>query len=178
MSEWQDRAVEYAADVHVAAVRAGPRGLLVAAGWCLFPFAVATVLHPEDAIGAQYRLQGLHAPGVLTAQQMAAGFIEALAALAVLAGFQLAGTALFYRRVRLDGAAVAAPTLWPLAALLPGVIGNAAWFVATQTFDLGGCIVGLSSIALTVGAEAVCEQLGRDFVFGPATGAHPPIQTW
>jgi hypothetical protein len=54
-----------------------------------------------------------------------------------------------------------------------GVLGNAAWFVSTQQFDLGGCIVGLSSIALTVGAETVCEQLGRDFVFGPAQGQHP-----
>jgi hypothetical protein len=173
------RAGAYAADISVAYPRAGFLGGLVAAGWVAFPFAVATVLHPEDAVRAQLKLQGEYAHGVLTAQQIGFGLVEALFVLAVLAGCQLVATTLFYRRVRLDGEAVAAPPLWPLAGLLSGVIGNAAWFIGTGFhLDAAGLVIGLTPVALTVGAEMICEQLGRDFVFGPATGAHPAIQTW
>jgi len=180
MNSFRDRAGAYAADVQVAYVRAGVTGWLVALGWIAFPFALQTLLHPGDAIGAQYALQGLTPPQLLTAQQIAVGFVETVFALGVLMLFQLVNTVLFYRRAQLSGAAVATPTLWPLAAVLPGVIGNAAWFVGTGSFDLTGCLIGLSPIALTVAAEMVCNQLGRDFVLGLAVaGQHPSqSQSW
>ena len=105
---------------------------------------------------------------------MSTGFIEALFALAALAAFQLIGTVLFYRRAQLEvGGPVAQPPLWPLAAFTAGILGNAAWFAGTGAFDLGGCIVGLSSAALTIGGEILCEHLGHELVFGPAQGQHP-----
>jgi hypothetical protein len=53
------------------------------------------------------------------------------------------------------------------------VFGNAVWFVALGYFDFTGCVISFGSTAFTIIAEYVCEQLGRDFVFGPATGFHP-----
>jgi hypothetical protein len=133
-------------------------------------------------IGWQYKWHGHHVPHFLTAQQLSAGFVTALVALALLVAFQLVCTVLFFRRAQLGGAKLAAPALWPLAAVLAGVLGNAAWFVGTGAFDVGGCVVGLSSAALTVGIEMVVENLGRDFVLGfSATNEHPPqpqFQTW
>jgi hypothetical protein len=173
-NQFLEHAGVYAAEVQVAYVRAGFVGVLVALGWLLFPFAVQTVLHPGDAIRLQYVLQGQHVPHALTAQQTSVGLVEALFALGVLVMFQLVGTVLFYRRARLTGAQhVAAPALWILAALSAGVLGNAAWFVGTGYFDPAGFVVGFTSAALTVGGEMLCEQLGRDFVFGPASGQHP-----
>ena len=158
----------------MAYARNGALGWMVAAGWLLVPAAVQTVFHPQDAIRALARLQGLPKPHVLTAQQLSVGFIEAVFALVLLGACQLIGTILFYRRAQLEvGGAVAQPALWPLAAFTAGILGNAAWFVGTGAFDLGGCIVGLSSAAMTVGGEILCEHLGHDFVFGPAQGQHP-----
>jgi hypothetical protein len=171
MSMLGDQTAIYAAQLQVASVRAGPLGPVVAGGWLVFPFGVATVMHPTDAIRLQSFLEGHRLPHVyaFTAQQAAAGFIEALFGLAALTGFQLVCTVLFYRRAQLlTGGPVAAPALWPLAAFCAGILGNAAWLVGTGAFDLGGCIIGLSSAALTVGGEILCENLGRDFVFGRA----------
>jgi hypothetical protein len=165
----------YAAESHVAFARAGLYGWLVALGWVVFPFAVATVLHPGDAIWAQLRIQGLRVPHVFTAQQETVGRIEAVIALAVLVMFQLVGTVLFYRRAQLNGAKVAAPPLWAWAAVLAGVLANAAWFFGTGYFDIGGCLAGLSSAALTVGCEMVVEKLGREFVCGVAQPGHSPL---
>jgi hypothetical protein len=171
---FQDDLGMYAADVHVAYVRAGWLGGAVALGWLVVPVAVQTVFHPGDAIWAQLVLQGLPVPASFTAQQLGAGVIEALMALAVLAGFQLAGTVLFYRRAQLQVAGpVAQPPLWVLAAFTSGILGNCAWFIGTQAFDWFGCMVGLTSLALTVGGEMLCEWLGREVVFGPAlAGPH------
>jgi hypothetical protein len=169
-----DQAGIYAADVQVAYARNGALGWLVAAGWVAVPYAVQTVFHPSDAVKALAVLQGLPKPQFFTAQQLGVGFIEAIFALAVLAAALLVGTILFYRRAQLEvGGPVAQPALWPLAAFTAGILGNAAWLVGTGYFDIGGCIVGLSSAALTIGGEVLCEQLGRDFVFGSAQGQHP-----
>jgi hypothetical protein len=175
-NNYEAQARIYAAKVQESAIRAGPVLVgLVAAGWIAFPFAVQTVLHPSDAIALQYAVQGQRVPRVFTAQQETVGFIEAVLALAVLVMFQLVGTVLFYRRAKMDGASVATPALWPLAALLAGVVGNAAWFLGTGQFDVGGCLVGLSSAALTVGGEMLCNRLGREFVMGvPAQPWHSP----
>jgi hypothetical protein len=92
----------------------------------------------------------------------------------------LVGTRLFYRYARLTNAErIAAPALWPLAALLTGIFGNAGWLAATGQLDPVGGLIGFSSMALTVGAEWLMEGLGSDFVFGRAQGAHPPVnQSW
>jgi hypothetical protein len=172
MDSFRDRAGIYVSDVQVAYVRAGVPGWLVALGWIVFPFALQTLLHPGDAIRLQYVLQGQTPPHILTAQQTGVGFVETVFALAVLILFQLVNTVLFYRRAQMSGAAVATPVLWPLAALLPGVIGNALWYVWTGYFDRTGFLIGLTPVVLTVAAEMLCNQLGRDFVLGLAVAGH------
>jgi hypothetical protein len=170
-----DALARHAAEVQVGAVRSPGFLCMVAIGWFLFPVTLQTLLHPGDIIGAQDRLQGRPWPTSVTVQQLGVGFVETLFLLAALMLFQLVCTVLFYRRVRLSGASVARPFLWPLAAFAVGVIGNACWFVCTGSFDPAGCVIGFTSSAVTILAENICEQLGRDFVFGPATGQHPPV---
>jgi len=145
----------------------------VALGWCLFPLFLATLAHPSDVIRLMAKLQGLPKPHQFTSHQLASGFVQAVFALIVLIVFQLVGTVMFYRRARLfNVGAVAAPVLWPLAALT-GILGNAAWLVGTAQFDLIGCLIGFSSVVLAEVCESVTNRLGRDFVFGPAlTGQH------
>jgi hypothetical protein len=157
----------YASELQVAAVRAGWIVWLVAAGWIAFPFALASLLHPGDVINLHYVLQGEAPHQILTARQMCLGFVEAVFALAILLLLQLVSIVLFYRRAQVFGATVATPALWPVSALLPGLIGNMLWFVFTRQFDVSGLVIGLAPMAVTFAAERLCEQLGRDFVFGP-----------
>jgi hypothetical protein len=103
MSNLGDQFSLYAAQTQVAYVRAGWLGAAVTAGWLAFPVAVAMVIHPSDAIKVGAFLQGLPRPQVFTMEQLAAGFIEAVIALAVLAAFQLGCTIGFYRRAQMLG---------------------------------------------------------------------------
>jgi hypothetical protein len=172
---FQDDLGNYAADAHVAYVRAGWLGGAVAVGWLLVPVAVQTVFHPGDAFWLlQLKLHGSPVPASFTASQLAIGFIEAVIGLVLLASLQLAGTIWFYRRAQLQVTGpVAQPPLWILAAITSGILGNCAWFIGTQAFDLFGGFVGLTSLVLTVGGEMLCESLGREVVFGPAlAGPH------
>jgi hypothetical protein len=166
--KFSDHAGIYAAQIHVAESRSRPWLWLVAVGWVVTPFLVRTVtMNPSDMIWLQYVVQGLPLPPHgFTEQQAVAGFVEAAFALAVLMLLQLCGTVMFYRRAALDIGPVTTPTLWPMAALLPGVLGNAAWLAWTGQFDLAGCLVGMSPAALTVGAEVVVNRLGKTFVYG------------
>lgn len=169
------KAGAYMNEVGAASSRASGYAVAVAMGWLACPFAVATVMHPEDALRLQYKLQGLVVPHSFTAQQLGFGLIEALAALFVLVLLQLVGTVLFYRAAKMDGVAAATPNLWPLALFVAGIVGNAAWFFGTGAFDLAGCITGLTSTALTVGAEITCNWLGKEFVFGPGPAAQAQV---
>lgn len=175
MDNFREVAGQYVTDLEVALVRARRVAWLVALGWVMFPIALATLLRPGDVIYAQYKFQGMTPPEFYTAQQLSAGFIEAVFLLGVLALMQIVGTVLFYRFAQItDGDTVATPALWPCAALLPGVIGNALWFVCLGYVDVTGIILGLGPIALTYLCERLCEHLSRDFVFGPAlAGQHP-----
>ncbi|HVB15430.1 MAG TPA: hypothetical protein VNF04_02750 [Stellaceae bacterium] len=163
-----DQAGIYAAQLHVAETHSRPWLWVVAVGWIVCPFLVRTVLmNPGDMIWAQYVAQGLSLPSHgFTAQQTAVGFVEAVVALAVLLLLEFCATVMFYRRAALDLGPVATPTLWPLAALLPGVLGNAAWLAWSGSFDLAGCLIGGSSAYLTVGVEIIINRLGKDFVYG------------
>jgi hypothetical protein len=156
----------YAATVHVAEAKSRPWLWVVALGWGAFPFVLRTVLvNPGDMIWLQDYAQGLAPPPSFTAQQTGVGLVEAVITLAVLVMWQLIATTAFYRRAALDvGGPVATPPLFPLAALLPGVVGNAAWLGGTGYFDLTGCLIGLSPVALTVGCEFIVNRLGKKTV--------------
>jgi hypothetical protein len=161
--------------MQVAFVRAGFIGWFVAAGWIAFPFVLASLLHPGDVINLHYVLQGVAPQKILTVRQMSLGFVETVIALGVLLLLQLVAIVLFYRRAQVYGATrIATPALWPCAAILPGVIGNALWFVFTRgQFDATGLVIGLAPMALTFAVELLCEKLGRDFVLGPrVAGLH------
>jgi hypothetical protein len=163
----------YSAELQVALVRAKWIAPLVALGWIVFPFVLASLLHPADVINLHYVLQGEPKHKIMTAQQMAADFVEAVIALAVILLLLQVGIVLFYRHAQVHGTRIATPAIWPLAVLLPGVIGNALWFVFTRQFDASGLVIGLAPMAVTFFAERLCERLGRDFVFGPhLAGAH------
>jgi len=161
-----DQAGVYAAKVHVAEAKSRPWLWVVVLGWAAFPFLLRTVLvNPSDMIWLQDWAQGLAVPLSFTDKQTTVGFVEAVIALAVLVMWQLIATTAFYRRAALDlGGPVATPPLFPLAALLPGVIGNAAWLGGTGYFDLAGCLIGLSPVALTVGCEIIVNRLGKKTV--------------
>jgi hypothetical protein len=74
---------------------------------------------------------------------------------------------MFYRRSALDMGTVATPVLWPLAALLPGILGNAAWYAwSGGVFDLQGCLIGLSPTWLAFGGELIINRLGKNFIYG------------
>jgi len=172
MEHFKNKAGAYASDLQVAGMRAPLFALPVAAGWGVFPFALQTVMHPQDAIKLQLKLQGVPVPHVLTSQQLGFGLFEAVLALGVLVLVQLVCTVLFYRKAQMHGASVATPALWALAAC-SGLIGDAAWWYFTGVFDPSGGIVGLSSAALTVIGELLCNKLGREFVLGIAASSMP-----
>jgi hypothetical protein len=161
-----DQAGDYVSQVHVADAKSRPWLYVVALGWGAFPFLLRTVLvNPGDMIWLQDWAQGLSVPLSFTDTQTTVGLVEAVIALAVMVMWQLIATTAFYRRAALDqGGPVATPPLFPLAALLPGVLGNAAWLGGTGYFDLTGCLIGLSPVALTVGCEIVVNRLGKNTV--------------
>jgi hypothetical protein len=163
-----DQAGEYVALLHAADKASRPWLYLVGAGWVVCPVLVRTVLlNPSDMIWLQDVLQGVPLPHEFTAQQSAAGEFWAVIALVVLLLVQLVGTTMFYRRSALDmGGPAATPVLWPMAALVPGVLGNAAWLTWTGEFDFLGCLIGLSPAWLTFGGEIVINRLGKTFVYG------------
>jgi hypothetical protein len=162
----------YMGDVAEAASRASGAMVAVAVGWAAFPFAVQTAFfHPSNAIKLQFKLQGLPPPHAFTSQQITAGCIEAVVALAVLALCQTVFTVLFYRWAEMAGKPLTTPALWPLAAVGVGVFGNAAWLLKPGAFGVGGCMIGLSSAVLAVIAQIVVNSLGREFVMGPANAA-------
>lgn len=167
--DFSDHVGKYAEHLHDAEAKSRPWLWLVAAGWIICPFLLRTAaLNPADMIWLQYKLQGLVLPPYgFTAQQTAAGFVEAVIALAVLMLVQLTATVMFYRRSALDIGPVATPPLWPLAALLPGVLGNALWVAFSPgTVDWQGILVGLSPAWLAFGAEVFVNRLGKNFVYG------------
>jgi hypothetical protein len=171
LAKYKEDFGEYAATVQVASTRGGPYTAAVAFGWVICPFVVQTVMHPTDAIWLQLKFEGLPVPQFFTAQQAASGFVMAVFALCVLVLMQMVCTVLFYRRAKMEGASVATPTLWPLAAAW-GLIADAVWWYATG-FDPSGGIVGMSSAVLTVAGEMLVNKLGREFVNPSAQSSQP-----
>jgi hypothetical protein len=161
MDAWGRDLGRYYGSLVEAFQRAVAPVLVIAVGWLLYPVALQTVVHPADAAGFGYWMEGQPVPRFFTSQALIAGEIKALLALAGLSLVLLVAVVLFYRQVKF------AVPIWPLAAVLVGVFGNGVWWGSTGYFDLLGALAGLTPLAMTVGCEAVCEKLGQDFVFGP-----------
>ena len=172
----------YAAQLQVAFVRAfkrdkGLTAFLLSLCWLLLPFLFQTLLHPGDMIVAEYSLQGLRVPQLVTPHQWYFAITVTLFLLAVLALCQFCCTTLFYRHALLTAPRAATPQLWPLAALLTGVAGNAAWFVGLGVIDPSGIVIGFISTGLAIVAEIIVDALGHDFVLGSrASNIHPQMR--
>ena len=86
----------------------GVLGYLLVVIWLLYPVAIATILHPTDAVGFQAWLQGMDIPRYVSRRAVDAGFLEALLALAVLFLFHLVIVTLIYRLYSDHGSLLAA----------------------------------------------------------------------
>lgn len=178
MNSFSDSVGQYFAELHAALDRAGWMAtLLLLPGWLVLPWVAQSLLHPLDVVKLGYALHGLPLPHTATARQLTVGIGETAMVLAGVGLWQLVVTVAFYRKAQIFGFRVATPRLWPVAALLVGGIGNLCWFIglsAAQS-DFSGYVMGLTSTAVAISIEMLCERLGRDFVVGPPTGFHPPI---
>lgn len=151
---------DYFGDLHAACSRAKLLVVVMIAGWLSWPVAVATVFHPTQAIGFQFWMQSEPVPRFYTWSQATAGTIDAAIGLFGVTIVMLGATVLFYRSAKFW------VKLWPMPAVLIGVIGNAGWWIDKAFFDRPGVLLGFSAVALALFCEAVCEHLGADFVFG------------
>src|SRR5262249_44135302 len=124
------------------------------------PVLGQTVEHPMDAAGFWYWLNSEAVPHSFSSHEIVRGEFTALLVGAGVLFVNLVTTTLFYRRTQFW------VSLWPLAALLVGGIGNAGWFFGTGYWDNTGALAGFMPAALAGGAMALCQNLGADFVFG------------
>ena len=113
----------------VALRRAGILKWLIIVCWFLVPVLGQTIMHPTDAAGFWYWLNSQHPPRFYSSQEVVRGEFTAVLALGAVIFVYLVAITLFYRRAQYFLA------LWPIAALLVGVIGNAGWWFDTS--DIG-----------------------------------------
>jgi hypothetical protein len=166
LEEW----VRYYSHLTVAFERAWGLLCLIALDWLLVPVALKMVVHPDHVMGFEYWLQGQAVPQFYTSQMLSVGEIKALSALVILCLLMLGLVVLFYRKIDF------ALTLWPVAVVVIGVLGNGIWWLGTGAFDATGALVGLAPAAAAVVCHGVCEQLGQDFIFGK--GKRPQYNPW
>jgi hypothetical protein len=133
---------------------------VIVATWFLVPFLGQTVVHPSDAAGFWYWLNSQPVPRSFSSHEIVRGEFTTALALGGVLFVNLVATTLFYRRAQFW------LSLWPLAALLVGGIGNAGWWLGTGAWDNAGAMAGLWPAGLAGGAMALCQNLGADFVFG------------
>jgi hypothetical protein len=126
----------------------------------MYPFAIQTMFHPEDAVGFQQWIQGLPVSHYITSQAKAWGFMTAMFALAFLLAVHFIVLLLIYRQTQ------KAFSSWVVALLIVGGLANGVWWLRTGYFDAWGAMAGLSPILLVIAIEAVMEKLGKDFIFG------------
>jgi hypothetical protein len=145
------------------------RGLTasIAALWCLLPWTVQMALHPADMIRLQRWLEGEPIPSGFGAQQLFAGEVAAWLTLAALVLLLLGLLTVLYHRLQF------AVTLWPIAGIVLGIIGNLLWARAFHFYDLQGIAAGLFPAALTLIWQRAAEGWAQNFVFG--SGNRPPF---
>jgi hypothetical protein len=134
--------------------------------WLLLPFTAQLVAHPDDVIRLQHRLDGEAIPSVFGAQQLFAGEVMAWLTLAALVLLLLGLLTVLYHRLQF------AVTLYPVAGIAFGVIGNLLWAHALGFADVPGMIAGLFPAVLTVIWQRAAEGWAQNFVFG--RGNRPP----
>ena len=144
----------------IALRRAGLLKWLIVTCWFLVPVLGQTIMHPNDAAGFWYWLNGQHQPRFYSSQEVVRGEFTAVLSLGAVIFVYLVAVTLFYRRAQYFLA------LWWLAAILVGVVGNSAWLFGTGYWDSTGALAGFFPAAMAGIATGVCERLGANFVFG------------
>jgi hypothetical protein len=132
----------YYESVVIGMRRGGFLSWVIVASWFLIPILAQTIMHPSDAAGFWYWLNGQHVPRYYSSHEIVRGEFTTVLVLAGVLFANLVATTLFYRRTQFW------LSLWPLAALLVGVIGNAGWWFGTGTWDSAGALVGWMPAAL------------------------------
>jgi hypothetical protein len=148
--------------------RAGALSIVLVAIWIMYPFAVQTVFHPQDAIGFQAWMQGLPVSRYITDRAAHAGVFTALLVLAGLSLLQFVVTLLIYRAVKFSF------ETWLLALILIGGVGNGIWWLATGYWDPIGAFAGVTPLFLMVACQTACEKFGMKIIFGE--GVRPQVE--
>jgi hypothetical protein len=145
--------------VHETVDRCLALSLSIVLVWCLLPFSAQFVLHPDDVIRLQHRLEGFPVPTQFTGQQMLIGEISAVVTIAALTLLLLGLLTVLYHRLSYY------VVLWPIGLVLFGLIGNGIWRYFGFTY-IEGMIVGFVPAALTLIWQRAAEGWAADFVFG------------
>lgn len=132
----------------------------ILAVWFLVPWTVQFMLHPDDVIRLQHWVAGETIPSDFTTHQFVAGEIAACITLVALVLLLLGVLTVFYHRLQF------AVTVWPLAGLIFGVVGNLLWEHYLRFIDQQGIAAGLVPAALTLIWQRAAEGWAQDFVFG------------
>ena len=128
--------------------------------WFLLPWCAQMVVNPDDVIRLQHVLQGLGLPAEFGKQQLHYGMASAILAIVAL-GLLLVGLlTVLYHRI---GEAF---TLWPVAVIAFGVVGNLAWGYKFGFIDQQGIAAGFVPAVLTIAWQWSAERWARNFVFG------------
>ena len=128
--------------------------------WFLQPWALQMMLHPADVIRLRHWLEGEPVPRDVSTQQLFAGEITACVTLAVLVLLTIGLLTVLYHRLQFS------VTLYPVAGLTLGVVGNLLWTHALGFVDPQGIAVGLFPAVLSAFWQRAAESWAQDFVFG------------
>jgi hypothetical protein len=138
--------------------------------WFLLPFITQMVIHPDDVIRLQHYIEGNEIPRSFGAQQITVGLFYAVTMIVVLGLLLLGLLTVLYHRLQF------ALTVWPVAAIALGLIGNLIWSqILAKQFpqgDLPGILVGFGPAIVTIVWQRAAEGWAQDFVFG--RGQRPP----
>lgn len=160
MSRWLGSVTEAARLARILAAS-------IAALWCALPFTLQFMLHPGDVIRLQRWFEGQPIPTEFSAQQLFTGEITACLILAGLVLLLLGLLTVLYHQLQF------AVTLWPVAAISLGLIGNFWWLLGLGFYDLQGIAAGLVPAVLTAFWQRAAEGWAQDFIFG--RGIRPPF---
>jgi hypothetical protein len=153
MNQWLGSVVEVGRRVPGLAVG-------IALVWFLLPFLVQMAVHPDDVIRLQHWLEGMPIPQDFSHQELTAGEFLAVMMIATLGLLLLGLLTVLYHRLQF------ALTVWPIAALALGVVGNLIWFEILGFADAPGIIIGFVPAGLTIIWQRCAEGWAQDFVFG------------
>jgi len=140
--------------------RAPGLAFMIALVWFVLPFVTQMIVHPDDVIRLQNYLEGNAIPRTFGAQQITVGLLYAVAMMVALALLLLGLLTVLYHRLQF------ALTIWPVAALAIGGVGNLIWCQILGYVDTTGMIIGLVPAGITIVWQRAAEGWAQDFVFG------------